>query len=89
MSAIFYKDVNATLDDTVDWTDWLDGDTIISSSWSVPAGITQVSASNTTTGATVWLSGGTAGESYSVRNRVVTAGGRTDDRTITVRVEER
>lgn len=84
------KDPNATLDYGFDWSEWLaTGDTISSSDWTVPAGLTEVSASNTTTTATVFLSGGTAGSSYDVVNRITTANGRTDDRTITIRVVSR
>jgi len=45
--------------------------------------------SKTATSATVWLSGGTAGQSYIVTNRITTAAGRTEDRSFTIRVEER
>ena len=43
----------------------------------------------TTTKATVWLRGGAGGITYLVTNRIVTVGGRTDDRTISVKVEDR
>ena len=83
------KDPNAVIDYAVDWTLWLDGDTISSSIWTAATGITIDSNTNTITNSTVWLSGGTAGASYEVTNRVVTAGGRTDDRTILISVAER
>lgn len=89
MAKIFDKDPDAVLDYTIDWSAWLVSDTIATSDWSVQAGLTEDSDSNTTTTATVWLSGGAEGESYSVRNRITTAAGRTDDRTITIRVVER
>ena len=88
--AIFIKDPNAVLDYQIDWSDWLGStDTISTSAWTVSSGITKASESNTTTTATVWLSGGTAGSNYTAANRIVTAGGRTEDRTIQIRVEER
>lgn len=37
----------------------------------------------------VWLSGGTAGQDYDVACKIVTDGGRTDERTIRVPVRER
>lgn len=89
MAIIFTKDPSAVLDYQVDWSTWLDGDTITTSAWVVPAGITETTSTNTATTATIWLSGGTAGERYRVTNRIVTAGGRTDDRTITIRVEDK
>jgi len=84
----FTKDPDAVLDYTWDWEDWLDSDTISSSSVIVESGLTADSDSNTTTTATVWLSGGTLGEDYKVTNRIVTAGSRTDDRTIIIKVRE-
>jgi hypothetical protein len=91
------KDPDAVLDYTIDWNasaasggPWLvTGDTIKTSVWVVPAGITKVSDTKSTTVTTVWLSGGTAGETYDIVNRITTDGGRTDDRTIRIIVEER
>lgn len=85
----FPKDPNAVLDYSVDWSRWLDGDSIASSAWTVPTGLAKVTETNTDTKAILWLSGGSAGQSYQVTNRITTTGGRTEDRTITIRVEER
>lgn len=88
--ALYTKDPNAVLDYKVNWATWLQAsETIASSNFTVPAGITKDSQSNTTTTATVWLSGGTVGTEYAVVNRITTNQGRTDDRTITIRVQER
>lgn len=89
MPQTFLKDPNAILDYQINWATWLGTDTISSSSWTAPTGITKVSDTSTTTTTTIWLSGGTAGASYEVVNRIVTAGGRTEDRSITIRIEER
>lgn len=84
------KDPNAVLDWVFDWSNWLlAGETITTSTFATTAGITVNSSSNTTTNTTVWLSGGNTGQIYSVTNTVVTTGGRTDDRTITIRVKNR
>jgi hypothetical protein len=87
----FTKDPDAVLDYSVDWSRWLAGDEISSSEWLLENGaaIEKVTDTNTTTSATVWLRGGDAGTTYLVTNRIVTTGGRTDDRTITVKVEDR
>jgi hypothetical protein len=85
----FTKDPDAILDYAVDWSRWLAGDTIAASLWIVPAGLAKVTESNSATKAIVWLSGGTAGQSYTVTNRITTAGGRTEDRSFTIRVEDR
>ena len=82
------KDPNATKDYEVDWSDWLGGDTISASSWTLPAGITQQSAAFTSTTTTIFLSGGTEGNTYQLLNRITTAGGRSDDRTVELMVSE-
>lgn len=84
------KDPDAVLDWVWDWNEWLDdGETISTSTFIASVGITVTSTSNTTKTATVWLSGGTAGQVYQVTNRISTSVGRTDDRSITIRVTER
>lgn len=87
----FTKDPDAVLDYSVDWSAWLAGDEIASSEWLLEDGalIEIVTDTNTATKATVWLRGGNAGTTYLVTNRIVTTGGRTDDRTISVKVEDR
>ena len=85
----FSKDPSAVLDYVIDWSDWLDGDTISTSTWTVPSGITKDSDTKTTTATTIWLSGGTVGTKYAVVNHIVTAGGREDDRTIYINVESK
>jgi len=86
---IFTKDPNAVLDYSIDWTRWLAGDQIATSEWMIPSGLTKMADSKTSTSATVWLSGGSVGQSYTVTNRITTAAGRTEDRSFTIRVEER
>jgi len=86
---IIPKDPDGVLDYSFDWTDWLAGDEILTSDMIVPAGLTKDGEEHITAIATVWLSGGTAGTSYTATNRITTVGGRTDDRSITVRVKER
>lgn len=88
--SLYIKDPDAVLDYKWDWSSWLAaGETITTSTVTVPAGITKDSATNTTTAATVWLSGGTKDTHYTVTNRIVTNQGRTDDRSITIRVVDR
>lgn len=86
----FYKDPDAVKDYDVDWgAGWLvDDDTISASTWTVPTGITKASDSHTDTRAKVWISGGTVGSSYVLTNRVTTTQGRTDDRSITIKIRE-
>ncbi len=83
------KDPDAILDYGCKWLEWLDGDTISSSTWIVPSGLTEDSASHTTTTTTIWLSGGTAGQTYEVVNRITTAAGRKNDQTLEIPMLER
>lgn len=86
----FSHDPDANLDYTVNWEDWLaESETIATSAWVVPTGIDQADPSNTSTAATIWISGGTAGTEYQLTNRITTSLGRTDDRSIFLRVTER
>ena len=87
------KDPNEVLDYKWDWaTNVLAvGETISTRTVTVPAGITKDSDSitDTNTTVTVWLSGGTAGQSYAVACKITTTSARTYERTMTVRVQER
>lgn len=88
------KDPNAVLDYSIRWTSWLvSGDSIATSTWTIdvaPDASLAIDSSSVVAGVpTVWLSGGTAGESYVVRNRVVTTDSRTDDRSIVIHVRSR
>jgi hypothetical protein len=88
----FVKDPSAVLDYSFDWTadGWIGADTITGTPvWTVPTGVTKDSQSNTTTMATVVISGGTAGENYDVACKITTAGGRTDERTFRLQVRDR
>lgn len=86
----YLKDPDAVLDYGFNWSDWLATDeTISTSSWTVPDGITEGSDSKTTIKTSVWLSGGTAGETYEITNEIVTSASRTDERTLSIRVVQR
>lgn len=89
--ATYKKDPNATLDYLFDWEAWLTevSDTIMSVDWVLSDGLTEVSSSNTTTGATIFVSGGVLDESETITCRITTAGGRIDDRTITLKIVSR
>lgn len=81
-----FKDPDEVLDYQLDWSDRLGTDTISTSTWTVPGGITKNSDSHTTTAAIIWLSSGTDGVTYEFLNRIVTAGGRTMDQTVKLKV---
>lgn len=81
------KDPDEVLDYQLDWSGRLGSDTIATSSWTVPAGITKNSDTNTATVTTIWLSSGTLNSSYELQNRVTTTGGRTMDQTVRIRIK--
>jgi hypothetical protein len=91
----YIKDPNAVLDYTFDWVNdpdgrWLQvGETISSHVITVDIGLIKDSDSESSGLVTVWLSGGTAYTSYTVACKIVTSEGRTDERSITVRVMDR
>ena len=62
--------------------------TISSSTWSVPAGLTKVSESNTTTTATVKISGGSHESDYLITNTAVLANGETVEFSFTLAVRQ-
>jgi hypothetical protein len=89
--AVYKKDPDAVLDYTADWGPYLTplGDTIISATWVLSSGLTKVSQSATATKATAFVSGGVLGETETLTCRIVTAGGRTDDRTFLIKIVSR
>lgn len=90
MMTTWVKDSDAVLDWQYDWSSWLEtGETIDSYVITAETDITAANDSETGGKVTVWLSGGTAGENYDVACRITTSAGRTDERTITIRVRER
>jgi hypothetical protein len=92
MPSVFYKDPDAVLDYTFDWSDWLTGvETIASYDITAETGITVDSDSNDTDSVTVWLSGGTASVKYTVGCEITTNSvpARTDERSMVFRVVER
>lgn len=87
----FTKDPDAVLDYSVDWLLWLAGDQISTSEWLLEGGalLEKVTDTKTATKATIWVQGGQAGTTYLVTNRIATVAGRTDDRSISIKVQER
>ena len=78
------------LDYLIDWGRVLsaDTDTIASVTWVVPAGLVKTSQSNTTTTTTVWLEGGGVDIIYEVDCRILTVGGRTHERALSIAVQD-
>lgn len=86
----YVKDPQAVLDYIFDWEPWLAGDEITGSTWTVPTGLTNVGADTPSVTTTrIFLSGGAVGENYTVTNTINTQGGRTDERSMEIKVRER
>lgn len=73
------KHPDATLDYVIDWSYWLNGDTITAAAWTVPAGITSVSTSFTASTATIFLAGGSDGQRFTLNCKITTLAGRVND----------
>lgn len=88
--ANYIKDPEAVLEYPFDWNDWLaDSETITSYVVTVPAGLTLNADGQASGVVTPWISGGTAGQSYRVECKVTTSEGRTDERSVSIMVQER
>lgn len=86
----FLKDGDAVLDYQFDWSPWLaDSETITDHTLTVDDGLTLDSSSVTDTTVTAWLSGGDVRNTYKVACLITTSAGRTDERTMTIRVTNR
>jgi hypothetical protein len=82
------KDPQAEKDYAIDWTARLQSlETIDVSTWTPDTGIVAADDSVTDGVCTVWLSGGTAGTTYNIVNRITTSRGMVDERTIQIKVK--
>lgn len=91
---LLLKDPEAVLDYSVDWgSEYLLGDLIAESQWSVdpdePGGVAIVGNDFDATTSTVKAGGGLPGKLYRLVNDVVLQSGRTDRRSVVLRVENR
>lgn len=84
-----YKDPDEILIFGINWADYLDTDTILTSSWTVPAGVTQVNNAFTDTLATIKLSSGTLGQVYRITNRITTSAGETVEKSLDIEIAEK
>lgn len=82
----FAMDPDDVLDMTIDWTGWLEGDTIASSTFT-PTDLTENSETNTTTSSTCWVTAPADPRGGTVC-KIVTAAGRTRRQAVRVYYEE-
>lgn len=84
------KDPDEVLDYGLDWDARLNGDALASVAWSVtPAGLTLSPDTISGTVATVVVSGGTLGESYSILCRATTISSRIMDQTVKLAIRSK
>ena len=73
MAQTYVKGATEVASFSIDWSNALGSATISTSAWAVEAGITKDSDSKTNTVATIVLSSGTAGTSYTCTNTITTS----------------
>jgi hypothetical protein len=90
------KDPQATLDYSIDWSEWIaNNDNIDSSEWFISEidddadPLIEVSNFNTSLIATIIVSGGTAGNIYTLTNRITTDNELVDERFFRIVVKEK
>lgn len=91
---LMVKDPGTRIDFEFDWSiAYPDGQAVLSSEWTVlpgePQGLAVTGAAFDLMQSTVTLAGGIAGHVYRLTNRVALSDGQIDERSVTVRVEER
>lgn len=92
--SFYLKDPHSRVDYAMDWAaGYVEGRVLAVSAWSVvptePGGVAVDAQSFDLTRAAATLVGGIPGHVYSVTNRVTFSDERSDDRSITLRVEGR
>lgn len=92
--SLYLKDPGARIDYAIDWgAAYLDGQIIADSEWAVSpeeeGGAIVEIASFDLRRTAVTVSGGVPGHVYRIGNRVTLSDGRSDERSLTLRVEDR
>lgn len=87
------KDPDSVEDFSIDWIDTLSEsspiDVIATSEWTVEKTLVVDSDAKTNSTTTVWVSGGRLNKYQTIVNKITTTGGRTYNRTITFKVQEK
>lgn len=91
---LYLKDPAASIDYTIDWSAGYLGTAVLADSqWSIqpqqPQGLAALTQSFSDRQSTVTLGGGLCGAVYRVTNRVTLNDGRSDERSLTIRVGDR
>lgn len=87
--ASYRKTPEGYLDYGFDWTEWLEeGDTVVTSEWTVPTGITGDNDAILAGGykTVIWIGGGTSGQKYEFKNKITTQDGRVKQLSLTISI---
>ncbi|MEC3949785.1 phage fiber-tail adaptor protein [Sphingobium sp. HWE2-09] len=91
--SLYVKDPQARVDHAIDWSAYLAGQSLVASQWTVSpqemGGVVVEGAAFQAQRSSARLSGGVAGRVYRLTNRVTLSDGQVDERSVTMRVEER
>ena len=71
----------------LDWTEWLETDTITLSEWTADAELTLSRKQNTTTTTSCYVSGGILNKTYQITNKITTLDGKVDTRYVTIVID--
>lgn len=87
------KDPQARVDHAIDWSAYLAGQDLVASLWTVSpqedGGLIIEASAFEAQRSSARLSGGIVGRVYRLTNRVTLSDGQVDERSVTMRVEER
>jgi hypothetical protein len=85
-----FKDPQDVLDYSINFSGRIGNDDPISTStWTIPSGITKLSGNFSGPLSTIWLSGGTLGDTLTFLNHIVTIGGRECDQTVNLQIKSK
>lgn len=81
------KDPDEVLDYSLNWANALGTDTIQTSSWAISdSSLVENHSTNTSSLTVIWLEDGTLNQTYTVTNTITTAGGRTFQQSVSIRI---
>ena len=85
------KDESSNIDYGCDWSSWLqDGETITASDWHIsPSGIPKGVEDFTVNTTSIFLSEGSNGTIYTLRNRITTNQNRIEDRSMLIECKQK
>jgi hypothetical protein len=91
--SLYVKDPQARADHAIDWSAYLAGQSLVASLWTVSpvetGGLVVEAHAFEAQRSSVRLNGGVVGRVYRLTNRVTLSDGQVDERSVTMRVEER